>query len=110
MAIDDSSTGRLRLHLFMMASFQEWARLWPIPGTDSPMSSATLRRRSTMKFLSMPFALGMSSLCLFSATQSPARARQFRDCPGRTWEIQFRDCKMVDFPPQPADEAAFDVS
>lgn len=63
-----------------------------------------------MKILSIPLALGMSSLCLLSATQSPAKALRLRDCPGVTWETQFRDCKMVDFHAPPPDEEAYEVS
>ena len=63
-----------------------------------------------MKILSIPLALGMSSLCLLSATQTPASAMRLRDCPGVTWESQFSDCKMVDFHAAPLDEAVFEVS
>jgi hypothetical protein len=63
-----------------------------------------------MNILSLPLALGMSSLCLLSATQSPASALRLRDCPGVTWETQFRDCQMVDFHALPPDEAVFEVS
>ncbi|MGD1861530.1 MAG: hypothetical protein ACFB0E_16375 [Leptolyngbyaceae cyanobacterium] len=63
-----------------------------------------------MKRLSLSLALGMSSLCWLTTTQSPASALRLRDCPGATWETQFRDCKMVDFHAPPPDEAAFEVS
>ena len=63
-----------------------------------------------MKILSIPLALGMSSLCLLSATQSPASALRLRDCPGGTWESQFSDCKMVDFHAAPPDAEVFEVS
>ncbi|MGD1941064.1 MAG: hypothetical protein ACFB0G_07105 [Leptolyngbyaceae cyanobacterium] len=63
-----------------------------------------------MRILSISLALGMSSLGLLSANQSPARALRLRDCPGVTWESQFSDCKMVDFHAAPPDEAVFEVS
>ena len=63
-----------------------------------------------MRILSISLALGMSSLGLLSANQSPANAMRLRDCPGVTWESQFSDCKMVDFHAAPPDEAVFEVS
>ena len=63
-----------------------------------------------MKILSIPLALGMSSLCLLSATQSPASAQRLRDCPGVTWESQFNNCKMVDFHAAPPPVEVFEVS
>lgn len=63
-----------------------------------------------MKNLSISLAIGMSSLCLLSATQSPASALRLKDCPGVTWESQFSDCKMVDFHAAPPDAEVFEVS
>lgn len=60
-----------------------------------------------MKILSIPLAIGMSSLGLWSVTQSPASALRLRACPG---ESQFSDCKMVDFHPAPPSAEVFEVS
>ncbi|HEY9815506.1 MAG TPA: hypothetical protein V6D20_06865 [Candidatus Obscuribacterales bacterium] len=63
-----------------------------------------------MKILSIPLALGISSLCLFSVTQAPASALRLRDCSGLTWEAQFSNCTVVDFHATPPDIEAFEVS
>jgi hypothetical protein len=63
-----------------------------------------------MKILSIPLALGMSSLCLFTVAQAPASALRLRDCPGSTLATQFSDCRMVEFNSPPPDMEAFEVS
>ncbi|MEL6400078.1 MAG: hypothetical protein AAFR26_13565 [Cyanobacteria bacterium J06626_4] len=63
-----------------------------------------------MRILSIPLALGLSSLCLLSVTQSSANAMRLRDCPGVTWESQFSDCKIVDFHAAPPPVEVFEVS
>ncbi|MEM6434292.1 MAG: hypothetical protein AAF773_10650 [Cyanobacteria bacterium P01_D01_bin.115] len=63
-----------------------------------------------MKILSIPLAIGMSSLGLWSVSQTPASAQRLRDCPGATWESQFSNCKMVDFHAAPPPVEVFEVS